>query len=158
SDNFVFLADLENVDIAENGNIVVPRGTLHIVRSRFLWRDVAHEELSIVNYGLMPLRVPIRIAFAADFADIFEVRGMRRERRGRRLEDRITTGSVLMTYEGLDRELRRTSIKSDPEPVKITRSDLQFEAALAPGKSATFHLAVDCNPNNHHRSVGYARA
>jgi glycogen debranching enzyme len=158
SDNFVFLADLENVDVAENGNIVVPRGTLHVVRSRFLWHDVAHEELHIINYGLMPLRVPIRITFAADFADIFEVRGVRRERRGYRLDDRITTNSILMTYEGLDRELRRTSIESDPEPVKITPSDLQFEAGLAPGKSATFHLAVDCNPASHHRSVGYARA
>jgi glycogen debranching enzyme len=158
SDNFVFLADLENVDVAENGNIVVPRGTLQVVRSRFLWRDVAHEELHIINYGLLPLRVPLRITFAADFADIFEVRGMRRERRGRRLDDRITTNSILMTYEGLDRELRRTSIESDPEPVKITPTDLQFEASLAPGKSATFHLAVDCNPASHHRSVGYARA
>jgi glycogen debranching enzyme len=158
SDNFVFLADLENVDVAENGNIVVPRGTLHVVRSRFLWHDVAHEELRIINYGLMPLRVPIRIAFAADFADIFEVRGMRRERRGCRLDDRITTNSILMTYEGLDRELRRTSIESDPEPLKITPTDFEFEAGLAPGKSATFHLAVDCNPASHHRSVGYARA
>ena len=158
SDNFVFLADLENVDVAENGNIVVPRGTLHVVRSRFLWRDVAHEELHIFNYGLMPLRVPLRIAFAADYADIFEVRGVRRERRGRRLDDRVTANSILMTYEGLDRELRRTLIESDPEPVKITPTDLQFEASLAPGKSAIFHLAVDCNPGSHHRSVGYARA
>ena len=158
SDNFVFLADLENVDVAENGNIVVPRGTLHVVRSRFLWHDVAHEELRIINYGLTPLRVPIRITFAADFADIFEVRGVRRERRGCRMDDRITTNSILMTYEGLDRELRRTSIEADPEPVKITPNDLQFEAGLAPGKSATFHLAVDCNPASHHRSVGYARA
>ena len=158
ADNFAFVADLANVDVTENQNIAVPRGTLHLVRSRFLWRDVAHEELRIVNYGLKSLRVPIQIAFAADYADIFEVRGMRREHRGRRLEDEITATSILMTYEGLDHQLRRTCIQADPAPVAITPSELQFEASLGPGKSATFHLSVDCNPQSHHRSIGYSRA
>ena len=158
SDNFSFVADLANVDIADGSSILVPRGTLHVVRSRFLWRDVAHEELRIVNYGLAPLLVPIRIAFAADYADLFEVRGVRRDTRGRRLEDEISSASILMSYEGLDRELRRTRIESDPAPLKITSSDMQFEATLGPGKSATFHFSIDCNPSVHTRSVGYARA
>lgn len=158
SDNFVFIADLANVDVAKHNNIVVPRGTLHIVRSRFLWRDVVHEELQLVNYGQDTLRVPIRIAFAADYADIFEVRGMRRDRRGRRLDDQITPNSILMTYEGLDHELRRTRIQCDPPPLTITASDLQFEASLAPSGSGTFRFSVDCNPMSEHRSVGYARA
>ena len=158
SDNFSFTADLANVDVAHNNSIVVPRGTLHVARSRFLWRDVAHEELRIVNYGLSRLLVPIRIAFASDFADIFEVRGVRRDTRGRRLDDEVTPASILMSYEGLDHELRRTRIESDPAPLKITSSEMQFEATLDPGKSATFHLAIDCNPVVHTRSIGYARA
>lgn len=158
SDNFAFIADLANVDVAGDNSISVPRGTLHLVRSRFLWRDVAHEELRFVNYGLTPLLVPIRIAFAADFADIFEVRGVHRDVRGRRLDDDFTEASILMSYEGLDHELRRTRIESDPAPLKITSSEMQFEATLGPGKSATFHLAVDCNPAVHTRSIGYARA
>ena len=158
ADNFAFVADLANVDVTENQTIVVPRGTLHVVRSRFLWHDVAHEELCIINYGLTSLRVPIRLAFAADYADIFEVRGTRRERRGTRRDDEITANSILMAYEGLDHELRRTCIQADPAPIAITPSDLQFEAALGPGKSATFHLSIDCNPQSQHRSIGYARA
>lgn len=157
-DNFAFIADLANVDIGQDNNIFIPRGTLHIARSRFLWRDVAHEELRIINYGLTPLRVPIRVTFSSDFADIFEVRGIRRESRGRRLEDQITARSILMTYEGLDRELRRTRIAADPEPLKITSSDLIFEADLKPGKSSVFHFAIDCNPSGDRASVGYERA
>ena len=158
SDNFSFTADLANVDVAENQNIAVPRGTLHLVRSRFLWRDVAYEELLIVNYGLTPLRVPIRIAFAADFIDLFEVRGMRRDARGRRLDDDITSNSIVMTYEGLDHEVRRTRITCDPAPLQITSSDLRFEATLGPAKSATFHFTIDCNPGIHARPIGYERA
>ncbi len=52
SDNFVFTADLANVDVSENQQVVFPRGTLHIVRSRFLWQGVCYEEFKISNYGL----------------------------------------------------------------------------------------------------------
>ena len=158
SDNFGFVADLANVDVGQNDSIVVPRGTLHLVRSRFLWREVAYEELRIVNYGLTPLRIPIRFAFAADFADIFEVRGIRRDVRGRRLEDEIKSKSILMTYEGLDHELRRTRIECEPQPVKISASDLGFEASVGPGDSVLFHLSIDSNPDTHRRSIGYVRA
>jgi len=158
SDNFVFTADLANVDVTENQQIIVPRGTVHIVRSRFLWRDVAHEELRIVNYGLTPLRLPLSLSFAADFADIFEVRGMRRERRGRRLEDEISGNAILMTYEGLDHELRRTRIECEPQPIRITSSIIQVETSLAPGNAATFHFSINCDPKPQHRSIGYVRA
>ena len=116
SDNFAFTADLANVDVSDGDQIVVPRGTVHIVRSRFLWQDVAHEEIRIFNYGLARLKVPLKISFAADFVDIFEVRGMRRERRGRRLEDQISEDSILIQYEGLDVQLRKTRIKSNSQP------------------------------------------
>ena len=158
SDNFVFTADLANVDVSEGDQIVVPRGTVHIVRSRFLWQDVAHEEIRIFNYGLARLKVPLKISFASDFVDIFEVRGMRRERRGRRLEDQISEDSILIRYEGLDGQLRQTRIECDSPPAQITSSGLCLEADLRPGKSTEFHLSIDCNPATRRRSVGYARA
>jgi len=158
SDNFVFTADLSNVDITRNQQVVIPRGTLHIVRSRFLWHNVAHEELKMFNYGLSVLEIPFRIAIGADFADIFEVRGTRRERRGRRLDDEFTKNSILMRYEGLDHIERRTSIDCDPAPVEITSSELSFETSIAPGNSALFHLSAACNPDKKRHAIGYARA
>jgi glycogen debranching enzyme len=158
SDNFAFLADLANVDVSDGQQVVVHRGTVHIIRSRFLWHDVAYEQVRIVNYALEPLKVPLRFSFAADFADIFEVRGMRRERRGRRLEDEIKAESIVMTYEGLDGEQRRTRIDCDPQPIKITSSELYFEADLRPGKGADFHFSVACNPEPRHYALGYDRA
>ena len=158
SDNFVFTADLANVDITEDQQIAIPRGTVHIVRSRFLWQAVAYEELRIFNYGLVPLDLPLRLSFSADFADIFEVRGMRREHRGRRLDDKITSGSILLTYEGLDREQRQTRIHCDPAPQRISSSEIQFETSVHPGHNAAFHLAIDCDPKPRDRSISYARA
>lgn len=158
SDNFAFLADLANVDVSNGQQVIVHRGTVHIIRSRFLWHDVAHEQLSIVNYALEPIRVPVRLSFAADFADIFEVRGMRRERRGRRLEDEIGRDFISMIYDGLDGEQRRTRIDCDTEPTKITSSEMHFEADLRPGRSAVFHFSIACNPQGRHFALGYDRA
>jgi glycogen debranching enzyme len=158
SDNFVFIADLANVDVVESQQVSIPRGTLHIVRSRFLWQGVSYEELKLFNYGLSALDIPFRIAIGADFADIFEVRGMRRERRGQRLEDKSTKNSILMRYEGLDHIERQTRIDCDPAPVIIRASELCFETSIAPGKSTTFHFSVTCNPGAKQNFIGYARA
>ena len=40
SDNFVFTADLANVDVSEGEDVIVERGTIHICRAKFLWRGV----------------------------------------------------------------------------------------------------------------------
>lgn len=158
SDNFAFTADLANVDVSERGQVAIPRGTLHIVRSRFLWQGVAYEEIKMINYGLTRLEIPFRVAIGADFADIFEVRGTRREDRGRRLDDEFTKHAIVMRYEGLDDIERQTRIECDPAPAKISSSEFFFETSLGPRKSATFHLSVACDPKPHQHSLGYARA
>ena len=75
ADNFLFSADLANLDVSFEGNVVNPRGTLHLLRSRFLWRDVCYEQFLFVNHGLSELLVPFRVNFDADFAAIFEQLG-----------------------------------------------------------------------------------
>jgi glycogen debranching enzyme len=158
ADNFAFTADLANVDVSENHHVGIPRGTLHVVRSRFLWQEVVYEELKMINYGLIRLDIPVHIAIGADFADIFEVRGTRRNERGRRLDDEFSKHSILLRYEGLDRMERQTRIECDPVPTKISSSEICFKTSLGPGKSEVFHLSVACNPKPHTHSLGYTRA
>jgi glycogen debranching enzyme len=158
SDNFVFTADLANVDVSDGHDLIVERGTIHVLRSKFLWRDVCYEEFQIVNYGLMAVDIPFHLAIGADFADIFEVRGTRRERRGRRLDDRIDGNSILLSYEGLDKVVRQTCIQSHPKPVRISSSGLRFEISLRPKQSVVLQLIISCNPRVAEPSIGYTRA
>jgi len=158
SDNFVFTADLANVDVSDGHDLIVERGTIHVLRSKFLWRDVCYEEFQIVNYGLTPVDIPFHLAIGADFADIFEVRGTRREKRGRRLDDRIDGNSILLSYEGLDKVVRQTCIQSHPEPVQISSSGLRFEISLRPKQSVVLQLVISCNPRLSEPSIGYTRA
>ena len=158
SDNFVFTADLANVDVSDGHDLIVERGTIHILRSKFLWRDVCYEEFQIVNYGRAPVDIPFQLAIGADFADIFEVRGTRREKRGHRLEDRIDSDSILLSYEGLDKVVRQTRVQCRPGPVHISSSALGFEISLRPKQSATVHLIVSCSTGASKQSIGYSRA
>ncbi len=158
TDNFIFTADLTNLDVSHLDRVVIPRGTLQLQRSKFLWHDVCYEEFTFINYGLSALVVPFSMRYSADFADIFEVRGMHRPKKGRRLDDHVGKNLVLLSYEGLDNKIRQTCIHSDPVPKTISPSALQFEVHLQPSQKAVFHLAISCDSHAEHDSVGYSSA
>ena len=144
ADNSQFAVDMANVDISRNGEVVIPRGTLHVLRTKFLWQSVCYERFELVNYGANPVDIPFSLRFAADFADIFEVRGVRRERRGERLKDVVEASTVVLSYRGLDDVIRRVHVFASPQPKGISASELQFDAYLEPRTQVTFDLTIAC--------------
>lgn len=155
SNNFLFTANLSNLDVSQGDRVAISRGTLYLQRSKFLWRDVSYEEFAFINYGRSPLLVPFSVRFGADFADIFEVRGTHRRQKGQRLEDSIEKNSVELSYDGLDRTIRRTRLQCDPAPKSIIGSGMQFEVHLEPEQKKVFHLAISCDAESSHHFVGY---
>jgi glycogen debranching enzyme len=158
SSNFLFAGDLANLDVSRESQVVVPRGTLHLLRSRFLWKNCCYEEISFANHGLSDLLVPFRTTFDADFADIFEVRGMHRPRRGKRLPPELGERSILLSYEGLDGAVRRTCIEWDTPPHHVSERALEYEFPLHPKEKASFRLSISCESHPAVRSIGYAQA
>jgi glycogen debranching enzyme len=86
-DNLLFVVNLTNPDVYQAGKIVVPRGTLHITRTKLLRQSTCFETVKFSNYGLSPVNVQFSLEFGADFLDIFEVRGMTRQHRGVRRDE-----------------------------------------------------------------------
>jgi glycogen debranching enzyme len=156
--NFLFTGDLANLDVSRNNEVVVPRGTLHVLRSRFLWSNTCFEEIEFVNHGLSELVVPFRTTFDADFADIFEVRGMHRPRKGKHLPAEMGENSVLLSYEGLDHTIRRTRIQWDGSPQHSSERELHYEVRLRPKERASFRLSISCDSNAKVQANGYSRA
>ena len=156
--NFLFTGDLANLDVYRENKVVIPRGTLHVLRSRFLWKNSCYEEIAFVNHGMEALSVPFRITFAADFADIFEVRGMHRQRRGKNLRPELGPQSVLLAYEGLDGVMRQTLIRWSTPPTEATESELRYDVNLQPKERAGYHLFISCEANAAAHSIGYTRA
>jgi len=144
SDNSLFSADLTNLDLFDEDQVILKRGTVHLVRSRLLRRGVCYEQLRLTNYGSVAVDVPVRIDFGADFADIFEVRGVRRDRRGERLADIVERDQVLMQYLGLDGEIRCARFHCSPIPDEISPSHFRINAELAPRETMKYQFTLWC--------------
>jgi glycogen debranching enzyme len=142
--NDALAVDLTNPDVVVNGRVTVPRGTLHLARTRFLWGGACYERLRARNYHPAPIRTTLALHFGADFADIFEVRGARRPARGRRLATAVAGGAVTLAYQGLDDVTRRTRLTFSPAPAALTASDARFDLELPPQGEVVIELTVAC--------------
>jgi glycogen debranching enzyme len=141
ADNTVFVADLTNPDVRHDSHVEIPRGEIHLVRSRVLWNARCVERLRVSNYALRPIDVPIAIRFDADFRDVFEVRGTRRARRGDRLADDIGHDYV-MQYRGLDGRERRARICWSRTPDELDAGRLLFVIPLKPLATEIVELTI----------------
>ena len=143
-DNAVLAVDATNADVWRNGEIIIPQGTLHVFRSKILWKKTCQERLRIHNYGRAAVEFSFSVEFDADFADIFEVRGVRRERRGQRIPTQLVQDGVVLAYDGLDACVRRTRIVFDPPPTRLSESAATYQVRLGPGEAASYRWAIIC--------------
>jgi glycogen debranching enzyme len=145
-DNTRALSDLTNPDLLEEGHVAMARGSLHIHRHRFLVSGCCYDELTISNFSLEPLRARVRLAFACDFCDIFEIRGTSREQRGELREARADGNMIIAGYRGLDGIERRTEIACHPPPARVAGGEMELDAPLSPGSASTWRLTIRCRP------------
>ena len=143
-DGALLTVDLTNPDLEQDGRLAIARGTLHIQRSKILWQSVCYECLVLRNYGQEPVRVPLAFHFGADFADIFEVRGMRRARRGRDLPAVVGNEEVVLGYEGLDAVIRRARLRFTPAPATLEDDQADYDVRLAPGAQTVVCATLSC--------------
>lgn len=144
-DNVLLNVDLTNPDMTHEGQPRIARGSIHLSRARFLWKGLCFERLRIHNYSLLP--IPVRLAFTmdADFADLFEVRGKKRERRGRRLETLLSKDGLSLGYEGLDHVVWRVTVHCSPAPTAVHPDEIRCETLLPAREAVQWDLTVSCD-------------
>ena len=135
--------DLMNPDLG-SGEERVPKGTLHIFRAKLLWQGACYEHIRIVNHGETAIETTLTLGYDADFVDLFEVRGMQRERRGERLPDQAGASEVVLPYRGLDARTRRTRLRFDPAPTRCEARQASFVLRLAPEEERHVYCTVVC--------------
>ncbi len=140
----VLAVDLTNPDIPIGEDNFWPKGLLHVLRTKFLWHAACHERLSLSNYGLTGLQLTLEFALAADFADIFEVRGARRTRRGQAHPVRATESGLVFDYDGLDGVERHTIVQCDPTPQPSGPGRLRFDLQIEPRHSVDVTVTITC--------------
>jgi glycogen debranching enzyme len=143
-DNAFLSVDLTNVDTSLNGGGDLPRGTVHLFRLQFLRGAACYQYFRLLNYGLKPVKVSLLLQYDADFADIFEVRGTVRSRKGERLPDHAEGNRVALSYRGLDDVLRSTCMEFSPRPAFLNAREATFEIALNPKEEKFVSCTICC--------------
>jgi glycogen debranching enzyme len=113
---YASLIDLAVHDLPFGGTAWDPRNVIHIRREMSL-SDRLIERITLTSYLRTPLDYWLELEFGADFADIFEVRGWRREARGQYFAPQIEEDAITFAYRGRDGRLLRSVVRfRDPPP------------------------------------------
>jgi glycogen debranching enzyme len=100
--------------------------------------------LRLTSYHPQPVTIPLSLHFAADFADIFEVRGMQRSARGAMLPSEISEQRVTLAYQGLDGAIRRTRLTFSAPAQTLSADSALFELQLSPHQEQALFISVRC--------------
>src|SRR5437762_7426841 len=144
-DNSALTVDLTNPDIYRDGRILLQKDMLHIVRTIFLWRGTAYQRIALQNHGDRPASFDLTLLFDNDFADLFEVRGERRPRRGVGSSRLLGPADVVLEYSGLDGLARITALHFEPRPTRLAVHSATYHFELAPKEVIALFVAVSCN-------------
>jgi glycogen debranching enzyme len=145
NDNSALTVDLTNPDVYRLGRIVLQKDMLHIVRTIFLWRGTAYQRIGVQNHGDRSASFDLTLLFDNDFADLFEVRGEKRPRRGVRSSKLLGPDDVLLEYNGLDGKSRVTTLHFDPRPTWLAVNAAAYHLDLAPQQASSLFVAAACN-------------
>jgi glycogen debranching enzyme len=138
--------DLTNPDLYDGDEIAVPQQTLNIRRIRTV-NGRLFERVRVKNYNAHPVELDLEFSLGADFADIFEVRGMADEDRPRPDAPVIDGRCVTFSARGRDGARRSTIVEFDatPDDVRVD-GDLvltAFHLSLAPYQTRLVGMTVD---------------
>jgi glycogen debranching enzyme len=143
-DNVLLSVDLTNPDLELPSGQPLPRGTLHLHRDKLLTDAACLERIIARNYSGHTVQVELTIAYAADFVDMFEVRGQKRSRRGMTLPEESGSASTTLAYEGLDQVLRRTRLDCSLASCRFGAGELSVPLQLKPHEELVFSLDTVC--------------
>ncbi|MBY5537896.1 amylo-alpha-1,6-glucosidase [Rhizobium leguminosarum] len=153
-DNATLTCDLTNPDLlGKDGKLRLEHDLIHIRRTRFLWAGRCYERLAVKNYDDSDHHLRMKLQFFTDFADLFEVRGTVRAKRGRSLPAVIEDGSVLLSYIGLDEKTRTTRVSFDPAPDELAPDLAFYDLHLSARGSRSIFIEVDCDRSEKDRRV-----
>ena len=141
-DNVLFTANLANRPLPPLGGDPTPEGVIHVERARLLWEERLYERLRLTNFSQRAAVVPLTLSFAADFRDMFEVRGTKRSARGDPLPAVVTADTVLLQYRGLDGIVRAAALAFSARPHLLSAAEAEFLVRLDPGARKEIYVEV----------------
>jgi len=113
-ENEILSVDLTNPTIITG---MLEKDIIYIGRSKFIRNGACFEQITLNNFDSKEQEFEISLEFNADFRDIFEVRGIKREKHGDVYEIKhLPDDKLRISYMGLDKKKRVTEILFSEAP------------------------------------------
>jgi glycogen debranching enzyme len=141
-DNATLTCDLTNPDLMLPDGSELDHDLIHVRRSKFLFEGVCHERIAVRNFADAQHTIEIELRFGSDYADLFEVRGRRRERRGERHPIALGPDSARLSYTGLDEVTRATELRFAPRPTVLEGGRALWRLDLPRGGRAALFIEM----------------
>lgn len=138
--------EMTNGDIQTGDKLTIPQETVNVRRLRLI-KDGLYERMRIKNYNPVPVKVEVGLSFNADFADLFEVRGMRRKSRGKLMVPKVDGKRLVFGYMGEDGAFMQTRVYLPRQPDAIetafNKTTVLFRETIAAGKRIVLNLFIE---------------
>jgi glycogen debranching enzyme len=120
----------------------LPENTIHIRRQQLLGTEIFFDRFTFLNFNRTEVKLSVELWFDADFADVFEVRGIRRDKHGQFYRPLLEQDCIIFCYRGRDNLLRQTVIEMSPPPTHLSEKNGRWELDLAPSQHTQIEIAV----------------
>jgi len=138
--------DLTNPDLYQGGDLAVPQQTLNIRRIRAI-NGRLFERVRVKNYNAFSVTLDLEFVLGADFADIFEVRGMLSPDREPPEAPRVDGSTVVFALAGRDGVRRETRVAFAAEPDRLVAAGqivtATFTITLGPYQTKLVSLTIE---------------
>ncbi|HEX7019564.1 MAG TPA: glycogen debranching N-terminal domain-containing protein [Gemmatimonadaceae bacterium] len=133
--------DLAVTDHAFGGNDWDPKHAIY-VRREITLDDVLIERVTITNFLIRPIDYWLELSVGCDFADIFEVRGWKREHRGEFFAPVVESDAIRFSYRGRDGATIESGIDFATPPHSMVGRVARWNFRLLPGQPVQLEWRV----------------
>ncbi|HEY7802595.1 MAG TPA: glycogen debranching N-terminal domain-containing protein [Dehalococcoidia bacterium] len=136
--------ELTNPELTEKDGVCAAKDTVGVKLTRLIDDEQLslHDLYEFENYGTEAVELPLSFRFAADFADIFEVRSLAPQPPGKAQPPAWKDGSLRFAYLGKDGIARRTTVSMNPSPDECVHAGAKTTIKLEPEQTCELRVSM----------------
>ncbi len=136
--------DLTNASFPLQNGLTIEQGAIHVSRLLELQHEQLVQTITVTNFSAFTVPLTLALKVDADFCDLFEVRGMTRQKHGLKHPPAITDSSLTLQYRGVDGVERHTQVQCEgTTPDQIQGNRLQWQLQLERAQPVEMRVAIN---------------
>jgi glycogen debranching enzyme len=149
-DGSLAVLGLSNADIRTYDGRPLPRHSVEIRWSRRVSSEhiALFDEIELRSLTYQPMEFVVALTFQAAFDDVFAIRGLLPDQRGRLHQPAWENGSLCYIYDGADKLYRSLMIHFSPAPGAKDQNTAYFKIALQPKERRRIHVSLQMSESH----------